>query len=160
MPCCSFFHVIEVKPRTLVVGRIEPEHAGKHFFCVPEPAEAPEAEAVAVETAEEGTVVGTCPGEEAVEVLPQGEFPDLHPHVIGADCHVGIMGEGEVPQVGVSVQAAKIGSEEVHEDTAGTMAVARLGEVDGFEDGVRIRDYRGPRREAPAPFRTPVSHLL
>jgi hypothetical protein len=79
MPGLSLFHVAEVRTCTLVVGRIEPEHAGKYLFCFPEPAEPPQAEAVTVQTAEERSIVYASPRKETRKILPEGELADLDP---------------------------------------------------------------------------------
>lgn len=93
---------------TLVVVWIEPEHTGKHLLCLPEASEAPHAEAQAVEAPEEGPVLDKPPGKETPEVLTQGEFSDLHPHIVVTDCRIGIVIEREVPEMGVGIEAAEI----------------------------------------------------
>ena len=57
MPGIPLFRVGEVEAGTLVVRRVEHKHTHEYFLDVLKPAEPPETEAVAVETAEEGTVV-------------------------------------------------------------------------------------------------------
>ena len=138
MPGLSLFHVVEVKARALVVGGIEPEHAGKYFFRIPHPAEAPQAKTVAVKTAEERTVVCAAPGKETVKVLAEGEFSDLHPYVVVTDRGIGIAGEGEVAQMTVGVETAEIGNKDVHEHAARLPEVTRLFHIDRFEDRVGI----------------------
>jgi len=138
MPGLSLFHVVEVKTHALVVRGIEPEHASKYFFRVPEPAEAPQAEAVAVKAAEERSVVRAAPGKKAVEVLAEGEFSDLHSYVVVTDRRIWIAMESEVSQVSVGVETAEIDGKDVHEHAARFPAVARFFHIDGFEDRVRI----------------------
>ena len=79
MPGLSLLHVRELGAHALVVVRVEPEHTGEHFLCLPQAAEAPHAEAVAVEAPEEGAVLGKPPGKETTEVLAEGELPDFTP---------------------------------------------------------------------------------
>ena len=57
MPGLSLFHIVKLKPHTLIIGRIKPEHSGEYSFCVPEPGEAPQTEGVAVQATKERTVV-------------------------------------------------------------------------------------------------------
>ena len=138
MPGLSLFHVVEVRTCTLVVGRIEPEHTGKYLFCFPEPAEPPQAEAVTVQTAEERSIVYASPGKETVKVLAEGELADLDPDVVVTDCCVGIAREREVSQVGMAIETTEIGRQEIHQHAVRLSPVARLMEVNSFEDGVRV----------------------
>jgi hypothetical protein len=57
-----------------------------------------------VEAAEEGTVVGASPRENAGKVPPEGELADLHPHVVVSDGHVGIVVEDEVLEMGMGIE--------------------------------------------------------
>ena len=66
MPSFSFAHRVNEKADTLVVRGVEPEHAGKNIVGFFEPAEPPQAETVAMQTPEEGTVVGEPPEKDAV----------------------------------------------------------------------------------------------
>ncbi len=52
MPGHPLLDVVEVKAGALVVRRIKPEHAGKCLLCFPGAAQAPQAKAVAMKTAE------------------------------------------------------------------------------------------------------------
>ena len=79
MPGPSLSHVFEAGAYALVIGRTEPEHAGKHLFRIPRPAEAPQADTVAVETPEEGAVASPLPGEKTVEALTEESSPILTP---------------------------------------------------------------------------------
>ena len=91
MPGLSLFHVRELGAHTLVVGRVEPEHTGKYFLCLPQATEAPHTEAIAVETSKEGAVVYEPPGKETAKVLAEGELPDFNSYVVVADRRVGIV---------------------------------------------------------------------
>src|SRR5208337_1627190 len=147
MPGLSLLHVRELCAHALVVVRVEPEHAGKYLLRVPQAAEAPQAEAVAVEAPEEGAVLYNPPGKEAAEVLAEGELPDLHPHVVVTDRRVWIMIEREVPEVGVGVEATEIGGKEVHEFAVRLFVVTRLFQLDGLYDGVRVGILEVPAGE-------------
>jgi hypothetical protein len=60
MPGLSLFHAREFETDALVISEVEPEHTGKYLFSLPEPAEAPQAEAQAMETPEERAVRQIC----------------------------------------------------------------------------------------------------
>ena len=118
MPSLSLAHRVNETAHTLVVRRIEPEHAGKNIVGFFDAAEPPQAETVAMQTPEEGPVVGVPPEKNAVEVFPEGEFADSHPDFVMADGRLGIATEGEHAEVRVCIETAEIRDEKVHERAA------------------------------------------
>ena len=71
MPGLSLAHVMDEEAHTLVVGRVEPEHAGKHRIGFLDAAQPPEAETVAIQAPEERTVVDVPPGKKPLEVFSE-----------------------------------------------------------------------------------------
>ena len=138
MPSFSFAHRVNEKAHTLVVRRIEPEHAGKNIVGLFDAAEPPQAETVAMQTPEEGTVVGVPPEKDAVEVFPEGELTDPHPDFVMADGRLGIAGEGEHAEVRMGIETAEISNEEAHEGEARLSVRTGLFEFDRLEYGIRI----------------------
>ncbi len=70
------------KPDALVVSGVQPEHAPEHGRGFVSAVQSPEAQAVAVETAQEGAIVDQAPGEYSVEGIIQGELADSNPHLV------------------------------------------------------------------------------
>ena len=138
MPGLPLLNIGELKAGALVICGVEPKYTSEHLFGIPEPAEAPQAEAIAVEAAEERTVVYAAPGEKTANVLTEGELADLDAYIVVTDCRVGIAGESEVSQVGMGVETAEIGLKDIHEHTARSTVVARLFQFDGLQDRVSV----------------------
>ena len=108
MPNLPLSDLAKQEAHSLVVRRIEPEHTSKNLLCLFEPAKTPQTEAIAMHTPKEGAVVDVSPVKHAVEAFAKGELPDPNPNLIVTDGLLGRMIEGEVAQVGVSIQTPQI----------------------------------------------------
>ena len=85
MPRLSLTYVIDEEAYTLVVCRVEPEHAGKHCIGFFDAAEPPEAETVAIQAPEERAVIDVPPGKKPFEVFSEGELADPHANLVVTD---------------------------------------------------------------------------
>ena len=139
IPSLSIAHVINDTAHALVVGRVEPEHAGKNLFRFFEPTEPPETETIAVQTPEERTVVDVPPGKKTLEVFSERELTDAHAHLVVTDGFLRFVIEGNLAEVRMGIETPEISDEEVHERAVCFTVVAGLFQLDRFEYGIRIR---------------------
>lgn len=99
-------YVFPALAHALVVVGVEREHALEHLLGGGELSATPQAQAVAVEAPQEGTVVELRPEQHAVETGRQRQLADPHADLVVEERLLWIVVEFQVAEVRVGIDAA------------------------------------------------------
>lgn len=116
LPCGSSANVLDQKLHALVVGRIQREHAVENALRLFESAEPPQAQPKSIHAPEKRPVVDPAPRKQTIETFAEGQFADPKPHLLMANRCLRPMIENKVAKMCMSIEAAKIGLTEIHQD--------------------------------------------
>ena len=128
----------EVETCALVVGRVEPEHLLEDSGRCGSLVEAPRAQAGAIQASEEGVVVRAAPRKDALELRAERQRADCHARLVVAHRLLRVAVELDPAEVRVSVEAAEIPGQELHEDLGRAASIPRLVQVGSRNDRIRL----------------------
>ena len=145
LPRRSSANVLDQKSNALVVGRIQPEHAVENALRLLESAQPPQAQPKSIHATEKWPVVDPPPRKQTIEAFTEGQFTDPKPHLVMANSYLWPVIESNVAKVCMSIETAKIGLAQIHQNSFCAFNIAAILQVVGLYD----RGENGSSASAP-----------